>query len=235
MSASADDERACSDPTQQRWPDRLRVAAVDPSARDRVHGYSLSEDLVHHYAWSDYAYLCIAGALPTDMQLHAFKLALFALSAARAGSASIHGSALAKTAHAPHLDAIAVGALILSEEARGTIEEHEMLVRWAVCPDEERPPQHYRACDAQERRSVASVFSAARAAGIDVRSSVRELSLTATGIVLLVHSGLRQTDQLATATFLARLPTICGEIGCARPGELEKYPFNVPSVEYLHK
>ena len=70
------------------WSEHLLARAIDAGASDdRLHGYSVLDDVSHHYPFSDLIYLALVGELPDPRRSSLFALALFSFATPGEGAA----------------------------------------------------------------------------------------------------------------------------------------------------
>lgn len=212
------------------WPGRLKARVVQPGPVPRVHGYDVEGDLALHYSFSDYAFLCITGNLPTTAVSSGFQVALQFLAPVVVSEAAVHAGVLARLCAASEAGVISATCIGLAEQARLLVSEHETLIDWLDRPAGEFPPT-FRDDDVAVSDYVGRLRQALASAQLSVPALDASPTRTASLIAVLHACGLGKR-QIEAAVVLARYPAAVSEAFAETPLNFREYPINLPAFEY---
>lgn len=208
------------------WPEKL-TAHVVTSDEQRIHGYSVVDDLVRHYGFAEVSFLSLVGELPDDATGRAVDGLLTLLAPVSAGTAAVHAGIVARLQGATPSAVASVAALGLGELAEQTVHEHGALFGWLDADRPGAPPPQYRCDDSSEQ---ARVHEALAALGLPNELG-HGLNYTAALLAGLHYCGL-SPEQIQACLIVARLPVAIAEALAVRPGSFRDYPMRLPELVY---
>jgi hypothetical protein len=214
-----------------KFPDRLCARVVTPGDRPRLHGYDVESDLARYYQPADLTFLALTGELPTPEASAALSVAMAFLGPISVAHAPAHAAVLSRLCGAPARSSLGVAAIGLAEQAHAEVTAHLPFLAWLAEVSRPLPPAFAAKSpgedSALERLRAALAEHAVRVPVLDA-----SLSRSAALFAVLVHAGIRRTEQLEALLVLARLPAVVAEALSEKPANFANYPINLPAFAY---
>jgi len=188
-----------------------------------IHGYSVQNDLIHHYSFAETLYLSIAGDLPSEEQYRLFELAITLLIAAPVTQDTVHAGVLSRVYNSQVSDLLSSVAPVCAERSRHTLAAHQDFIDW-LSGESGAIPDIALGDSALcvELKKVLAKF------GYTSKTFNHSLSKTAAIIALVFEAGLPHMWQIEFLFCWMSFVAPSAE-GLARPPfELKNYPMRLP-------
>lgn len=213
------------------WPETLVAKAIEPvGADDRMHGYSVLQDLARHYEYSDLLYLSIIGELPDKAPSVMFRVALCSLATPTVNEAPSHVGLLSRICGGALASSIAAATIALADQAKSIVQRHAELLHWLCHPSDSPPPS---ACDAADAEWVRTLFETLASTGVPTHMLHLGMSRDAARLSLLFEAGVQTAEHMQAAIVSARMSGVMAEILLATPRDLGLYPVKLPPFHYV--
>lgn len=217
------------------WPDKLSAKLVDAGDDNDLHllGYSLSDDLLQHYSFTEMAYLALTGHLPQKEQSVLLELALRLWAAFSLAEAPAHAASLARICGSSNSATISIAATLLSEQSQNLIRHNKSWLDFLrnkskLDSHRELPSPrtvHWlRAITKQLPKNIKNIEF------LEKSTTPEELILA-----LLVLAGIEASTQISSFLVLARLPVSCAEAWTQKAASFADYPSDLPGFRYQEK
>lgn len=207
------------------WPKKLRARVVE--APDRVHGYSIDDDLAVHYRFTDIVFTGLAGRLPAERESRVFETTCSLLLPASAGEAPAHAASLARLCVAQTSAVFATASVVAAERARFLVEALAPFLAWLERPNGQPPSDFLRepACSATRRLR--------ELLGEDAPALAHPLTREAAAACALTWLGLGAHDHLVGVFAWAHVPLVFAEAMATPARSFAEYPLDLPRFDYL--
>lgn len=212
------------------WPTELEAHVMEAGHHPRVHGIDVHRDLARHYTFAESLLLTLRGEPPTEDEGRAFEVALVFAMPVDVGQAAAHAAALSRICGAKSGSVLAVGALVLAEDASRIVAEHRC---WLDCLMEgSTPPEPDPGVPDDAENAAIEALREALPEHIRPCVPPRCPSLDAAVLAVFSRCGLHTSAQLEVALVVSRLGVVQAEALHHRPGHFSSYPMNLPPFRY---
>jgi hypothetical protein len=214
-----------------KFPERLRARVVTPGERPCLHGYDVESDLARYYQPVDLTFLALTGELPTPEAAAALGVVMAFLAPVSVAQASAHAAVLSRLCGAPTRSSVGVAAIGLAEQAHVEVATHGPFLAWLAASHVPIPPE-FTAQSPADDAALERLRGALAERELSLPVLDLPLSRAAALFAVLVHAGVRRTDQLEALLVLARLPAVIAEALAETPANFGNYPINLPAFAY---
>jgi len=201
----------------------LEARVFDFDQEAAIHGYSISNDLLHHYSFTDILYLTVTEELPTKAQRICFDLALSLLLPAPVTRDTVHAGILTRVYNAHAADLLSSIAPICAERGHHTVSNHLPFLEW-LSHQAGTPP------DTAIGKAALSCELTSILAKSDLTLQALEHPLTDTAavIVLLYEAGISSTEHIEFLVCWISFIAPSAEGMARAPFQLRNYPMRLP-------
>jgi len=213
-------------------PQKLEARVVTQDAAPQVHGYDVHEDLARHYGFADLVLLGLTGELPSAETSRAFEVALTFAAPVSVAEAPAHAAVVARVCGPRVASVVGVAALGLAEQAREILDRHDHLLPKLAIGSLNGSAQKVAPKSAEERAAVERFRAALGSFCARVPTIGYDVGLDTAILATLIACGLTSRERLEVALTCARLPLVCAEALTWKPGDLRRYPMNLPRFVY---